>query len=42
MMYMWVGLAVAAEWIQQVFGVASAAHIDVDKVCTLVLSRATW
>ena len=31
-MYMWIGLNVNPEWVQQVFGVQSAAQIDIDKV----------
>ena len=29
---MWIGLGVSPEWVQNVFGVASAAQIDIDKV----------
>lgn len=32
-MFMWLGHNVAAEWVQKVFGVQSAAQIDIDKVC---------
>ena len=31
-MYMWIGLNVNPEWVQQVFGVQSAAQIDIDQV----------
>lgn len=31
-MYMWIGMNVNPEWVQQVFGVQSAAQIDIDKV----------
>ena len=31
-MFMWLGHNVAADWVQKVFGVQSAAQIDIDKV----------
>ena len=31
-MYLWLGVNVHPEWIQNVFGVQSAAQIDIDKV----------
>ena len=31
-MFLWVGLSINAEWIQQVFGVNSVAQVDIDKV----------
>ena len=34
-MFLWIGHNVAADWVQQVFGVQSAAQIDIDKVSTL-------
>ena len=34
-MFLWIGHNVAADWVQQVFGVQSAAQIDIDKVRSL-------
>ncbi len=31
-MYMWIGLHVSPDWVHDVFGVQSAAQIDIDKV----------
>ena len=31
--YLWIGMNVSTEWVQNVFGVQSVAQIDIDKVC---------
>lgn len=31
-MFLWIGHSVEPHWVQQVFGVQSAAQIDIDKV----------
>lgn len=33
-MFMWIGHNASPEWIQNVFGVQSAAQVDIDKVRT--------
>jgi len=41
MMFMWIGLGINPEWVRNVFGVSSAAQIDIDKVrlnSTLVIT----
>lgn len=35
MMFMWIGLGVNPDWVRNVFGVPSAAQIDIDKVVFL-------
>lgn len=32
MMFIWIGLGVNPDWVRNVFGVSSAAQIDIDKV----------
>ena len=32
-MYLWIGINVSHDWLQGVFGVQSAAQVDIDKVC---------
>ena len=31
-LFMWIGHSISPEWVQSVFGVPSAAQIDIDKV----------
>lgn len=31
-MFIWIGLGVNPDWVRNVFGVSSAAQIDIDKV----------
>lgn len=37
MMFMWIGLGVNPDWVRNVFGVPSAAQIDIDKVVFLTV-----
>jgi len=39
-MYMWIGMNVSADWVQDVFGVQSAAQIDIDKTTLQELDTA--
>ena len=34
-MYLWIGINVSRDWLQGVFGVQSAAQVDIDKVGTV-------
>lgn len=36
---LWVGYGVSPDWVQSVFGVQSAAQIDIDKVCLSFINR---
>ena len=38
-MFLWLGHNVTADWVQKVFGVQSAAQIDIDKVSSCFFLR---